>query len=159
MTTPNEKTARAYIELLEINKTATKGYKEAAEGVTNPQVKSELNRFAQQRAQFTNELTQQASRLGVDPNKTTVEGTFTEVAAAVHRSWINVKSAVTGHDDAAILSECENGDMSALKAYDNALQAPDMPAPVKSVIEHQRTEIMSAKNTVSRLKSSAKPMR
>lgn len=159
MTTPNEKTARAYIELLEINKTATKGYKEAAEGVTNPQVKSELNRFAQQRAQFTNELTQQASRLGVDPNKTTVEGALTEVAAAVHRSWINVKSAVTGHDDAAILSECENGDMSALKAYDNALQAPDMPAPVKSVIEHQRTEIMSAKNTVSRLKSSAKPMR
>ncbi|MEL5993669.1 ferritin-like domain-containing protein [Hymenobacter segetis] len=158
MATTNEKTSRAYIELLEINKTASKGYKEAADGVTNPQLKTELNRLAQQRTQFTNELTQQASRLGVDPNKTTFEGAATEVVAAVHRSWINVKAAVTGHNDAAILNECETGDTSALKAYDAALKAPDMPTPVKTVIEHQRSEIMAAKNAVTQLKSKMKPM-
>ena len=40
MSTTNENLARAYTDLVAINHTGAKGYQEAAEGVTNPQLKA-----------------------------------------------------------------------------------------------------------------------
>ena len=156
MVTPTEDTARAYNDLVEINKTATKGYQEAAEGVTNPQLKSELGRLSQQRAQFASELSQHASQFGINAqDDSTIEGALTDAAAAVHRGWINLKSAITGQDDSAILGECETGDATALKAYETALSA-NLPAQAKSVIEQQRSQILNAKNMVTQWKGEAK---
>ena len=94
MATTTETTARAYNDLVEINKTGAKGYQEAAEGVSNPQLKSELSRLSQQRAKFASELTQRASQYGLSiQNDNTVEGLLTDAAAAVHHGWINLKSA------------------------------------------------------------------
>jgi uncharacterized protein (TIGR02284 family) len=156
MATPTENTARAYTDLVEINKTATKGYQEAAEGVTNPQLKSELGRLSQQRAQFASELSQHASQFGINTqDESTVEGALTDAAAAVHRGWINLKSAITGQDDSAILGECETGDATALKAYETALSI-DLPAQAKTVIEQQRSQILNAKNMVTQWKGEAK---
>ncbi|GAC1367802.1 MAG: PA2169 family four-helix-bundle protein [Hymenobacter sp.] len=157
MATTTESTARAYNDLVEINKTGAKGYQEAAEGVTNPQLKSELSRLSQQRAQFASELTQKASQYGLTTEQhSTVEGALTDAAAAVHRGWINLKSAITGQDDSAILGECETGDATALKAYETALQSSDLPAPAKSVIEQQHSQILSAKNMITQWKGQSK---
>ena len=157
MATPKETTARAYNELVEINKTATKGYQEAAEGVTNPQLKSELSRLSQQRAQFASELSQNARQYGINPeDQSTIEGALTDAAAAVHRGWINIKSAVTGHDDTAILGECETGDATALKAYEIVLKTDDLPMQAKTVIEQQHSQILNAKNMVTQWKGQVK---
>jgi len=157
MSTLNEKTARAYNDLVEINKSATKGYHEAAEGVSNPKLKSELNRLSQQRAQFASDLTQRARQFGLNPEKdSTIENALTDATAAVHRGWINIKSAVTGHDDSAILRECETGDSSALKFYETAMKAPDLPAAAKTVIEQQHSQIVSARSMVTQWKSQVK---
>ena len=155
MATPNETTARAYNDLVEINKTASKGYQEAAEGITSPQLKSELSKLSQQRAQFTAELTQHASQLGLNvTDDNTIEGVITDAAAAAHRGWINLKSVITGHSDAAILGECETGDAIALKAYETALAA-ELPQQAKSVIEQQHSQILSSKNQITQWKGQA----
>lgn len=147
MATPNETTARAYNDLVEINKTGAKGYQEAAEGVSSPQLKSELSRLSQQRAQFASELTQHATQYGLDVTEgNTIEGLLTDAAAAVHHGWINLKSAITGRSDSAILGECETGDAVALKAYETALQSVDLPAQAKSVLEQQHGQVLQAKN-------------
>lgn len=156
MATPNENTARAYNDLVEINKTGAKGYQEAAEGVSSPQLKSELSRLSQQRAQFASELTQQASQYGLNiTNDNTVEGVLTDAAAAVHHGWINIKSAITGQSDTAILGECETGDSVALKAYETALTS-GLPTQAQSIIEQQRSQILEAKNMVTQLKGQVK---
>ncbi|GAA4386600.1 PA2169 family four-helix-bundle protein [Hymenobacter koreensis] len=149
-------TARAFNDLVEINRTGAKGYQEAAEGVTNPQLKSELSRLSQQRAQFASELEQQARSLGVEApsNEGTIEGALTDAAAAVHRGWINLKSAVTGQNDSAILGECETGDSVALTAYETALKSTHLPAQASSVIQKQHGEILAAKNQVTQWKAS-----
>jgi uncharacterized protein (TIGR02284 family) len=147
----NVSSSRAIADLLAINHTSVKGYQEAAEGVTSPELKSELSRFSQQRAQFASEL----QRFGASANESTVEGALTEAAAAVHRGWINLKSAITGQSDAAILGECENGDATALKAYETALTSPDLPAEAKTVLQQQHSQILSAKNWVTQHKSQA----
>jgi len=154
MATPNESTARAYNDLVEINKTGAKGYQEAAEGVSNPALKSELSRLSQQRAQFASELSQHASQYGLNVTEgNTIEGMLTDAAAAVHHGWINIKSAITGQSDSAILSECENGDSVALKAYETALQSADLPAQAKSVLEQQHNQVLQAKNWVTQHKA------
>ena len=156
MATPNETTARAYNDLVEINKTGAKGYQEAAEGVSNPALKSELSRLSQQRAQFASELTQHASQYGLNVTEgNTIEGLLTDAAAAVHHGWINIKSAITGQSDDAILGECENGDSVALKAYETALQSADLPAQAKSVLEQQHSQVLQAKNWVTQHKAQA----
>jgi len=155
MATTNDTTARAFSDLVTINHTGAKGYQEAAEGVTNPQLKTELSQLSQQRAQFAAQLSQQASKLGVTADAGTVEGALTEAAAAVHRGWINLKSAITGQSDSAILGECETGDATALTAYETALKA-DLPADAKTIIEQQHSQILSAKNKITELKGQAK---
>jgi uncharacterized protein (TIGR02284 family) len=154
MATTNDNTARAFTDLVAINHTGAKGYQEAAEGVSNPQLKSELSQLSQQRAQFASQLSQQASRLGVAVEEGTIEGALTEAAAAVHRGWINLKSAITGQSDSAILGECETGDATALTAYETALKA-DLPADAKAIIEQQHSQILSAKNKITQLKGQA----
>jgi uncharacterized protein (TIGR02284 family) len=155
MATINSDSARAFNDLVEINKTGAKGYQEAAEGVSNPQLKSELSRLSQQRAQFAAELEQQARQAGIDvTNDNTVEGVVADAAAAVHRGWINLKSAITGQSDVAILGECETGDSVALQAYESALKAQAIPAHISSVIQKQHGEILAAKNQITQWKAS-----
>ncbi len=157
MATIAENTARAYNDLVTINETATKGYQEAAEGVTSPELRSQLANFSQQRAQFASDLSQYAQQYGISTaDHTTVEGALTDAAAAVHRGWINLKSAITGQSDSAILGECETGDATALKAYETALQSNDLPATAKTVLQKQHDEILTAKNQVTLWKGQAK---
>jgi uncharacterized protein (TIGR02284 family) len=148
-------TARAYNDLVEINKTAAKGYQEAAEGVSSPELKSKLSELSQQRAQFASQLSQQAQQIGINAEDgNTIEGVVADAAAAVHRGWINIKSAITGQDDSAILGECETGDATALSAYETALKSQEIPAQARTVIEKQHSEILSAKNWVTQQKGS-----
>ncbi|MBG8554658.1 ferritin-like domain-containing protein [Hymenobacter guriensis] len=149
-----DNTARAFNDLVEINRTATKGYQQAAEGVTSPDLRAELSKFSQQRAQFAADLEQAARRIGVESpsQESTVEGALTDAAAALHRGWINIKSAITGQDDSAILGECETGDAVALQAYETALRSSELPVETRNVIQQQHGDILSAKNWVTQQK-------
>jgi uncharacterized protein (TIGR02284 family) len=149
----DDKASRALIDLVETCKDGMKGYETAAESVENPQIKSELSRLSQQRAQFVNELETQAQQLGISArHENTLEGVALDVAGAVHRGWINLKSAVTGNDSKAVLNECENGDAAALKTYEEALMVDNLPPTVRNVIEKQHAEILEAKNKITALK-------
>ncbi|GAA4297570.1 PA2169 family four-helix-bundle protein [Nibribacter koreensis] len=154
MNTPNDKILDTLNDLVETARDGRKGYETAAGAVDNPRVKSELERLAQQRASFVSELESKAQQLGGSTsNTTTVEGIAMEAAGAVHRGWINLKSAINGHDSKAILSECENGDEAALKAYNNALNDTALPMDVKNIIQKQQQEIQTAKQTITSLKN------
>ena len=147
-------TARAYNDLVEINKTAAKGYQEAAEEVSDANLKSKLSQMSQQRAQFAAALTQHAQQFGINPaQESTVEATLADAAVAVHRGWINIKSAITGQDDSAILGECENGDSVALKSYETALKSQELPAEARTVIQQQHGSILSDKNWITQQKA------
>ncbi len=153
----NEKVTRALTDLLTLNHTSQEGYETAAAHVHDSSVKSTLSQFAQQRAQFASTLEGYGSRIGIHADKdSTVESILTEGAAAVHRGWLNLKSMVTGDGQTntnAILGECENGDATALKAYETALGVEGLPQDLKAVFEQQHAQILQAKNQVTALKS------
>ena len=134
--------------LIETCKDGQNGFQEAAEGVERSDLKSLFYEFSQQRAQFAGELQSLVQSLGGDPENTG------SVAAAIHRGWINIKSAVTGKDDGAILSECERGEDSAKNTYKDALEEP-LPANVMEVVQTQYQAIQSAHDRVKALRDSA----
>ena len=103
--------------LIETLKDGQKGFQEAAEGVKDPNLKSLFSGYSQQRARFASELQSQARNLGEsEPEKTS------SAAGAMHRAWIDIKSAITSGDDAAILAECERGEDNAMARYRKALK-------------------------------------
>jgi uncharacterized protein (TIGR02284 family) len=151
----DEKVFRTVNDLIETSKGGMKGYQTAAESVENPQIKSELSRLSQQRASFVNELETTARQYGITAtNDNTIEGLAMDAAGAVHRGWINLKTAITGNSPSSILSECENGDAAALKTYETALSVDALPLDIKDLIEKQHAEILEAKNRVTALKTS-----
>lgn len=134
--------------LIETCKDGQDGFKEAAEGVDRSDLKSLFYEFSQQRAQFAGELQSLVQSLGGDPENSG------SVAAALHRGWINIKSAVTGKDDGAILSECERGEDSAKSNFKDSLEQP-LPANVAEVVQRQYQAILAAHDRVKALRDAA----
>jgi uncharacterized protein (TIGR02284 family) len=150
-----DKAFRAVNDLVETCKDGMKGYETAAGSMENDRIKSELSRLSQQRAQFMRELETQALQVGISTHQeNTLEGAALGTAGAVHRGWMNLKSAISGHDSQAVLNECENGDAAALKIYEQALSVDNLPTAIKHVIEKQHAEILAAKKSISALKQS-----
>jgi len=134
--------------LIETCKDGQNGFKEAAEGVERSDLKSLFYEFSQQRSQFAGELQTLVQTLGGDPEDS---GSF---AATLHRGWINIKSAVTGKDEAAVLNECERGEDSAKKAYKEALEE-NLPAHVQETVHTQYTSVQAAHDRIKALRDSA----
>ncbi len=132
-------------DLIETCKDGEKGFREAADGLKGSGLKTTLNEYARQRSQFASELQNHVSRLGGQPQ------TSGSASAALHRGWIDLKSALTGKDDHAILAECERGEDSAVKNYQKVL-AEDLPSDLRSVVEQQYRQILEAHNRIRSLR-------
>ena len=136
--------------LIETLKDGEKGFKEAADAVKDPQLKSLFQEYSQQRHRFATELQGQAQNLGeFDPEKTS------STAGAMHRAWINLKSAVTSGDDKAILSECERGEDSAVHEFEEAMH-DGLTGTVGETVSRQFSEIKSAHDRVRHLRDTSK---
>ena len=136
--------------LIETLKDGEEGFKQAAEAVKDSNLKSLFYEFSQQRARFATELQSQAMNLGeTEPEESS------SATGAMHRAWINLKSAVTSGDDHAILAECERGEDSAVKEYEEALKV-DLPAPLDDIVSREYAEVKSAHDRIKGLRDVAK---
>ena len=131
--------------LIETCKDGQNGFQEAAEGVERSDLKSLFYEFSQQRAQFGGELQSLVQQLGGDPENSG------SVAGALHRGWINIKSAVMGRDESTILAECERGEDSAKNTFKNALEEA-LPANVMEVVQTQYVAVQSAHDRIKALR-------
>ncbi len=134
--------------LIETCKDGENGFRTAAEGVMNTELKSLFHSYAQQRAQYAIELQSEVRRLGGDPEN---RGSL---AATLHRGWINIKAVVTGQDEGAIISECERGEDSAKSNYQDALQE-DLPADIRALVERQYAGVKEAHDRIRALEVAA----
>ncbi len=141
----NDKVISCLNNLIETCKDGQDGFRTAAEGVARPDLKTLFNTFSQQRAQFAAELQNEVRRLGGNPEQTG------SVAASLHRGWIDIKSAVTGKDDNAVISECERGEDSAVRNYEEALNDESLPENLRDVIRRQFAAVKEAHDRVRTL--------
>ena len=145
----SSETTKDYIStlngLIETCKDGEEGFRSAAGRVQRSDLKSLFNEYSRQRAEFASELQVEVARIGGAPEKSG------SVAGALHRGWIDVKSAVTGKDDHAILEEAERGEDSAVKNYREAL-ATDLPADFHGIVQKQAEQIQKTHDRVRGLR-------
>ena len=137
-------------ELVETLKDGQKGYADAMTDVEDSNLKETFKKYAVQRAGFITEIEDQMFKMDLKPD----EGS--SVTGTVHRAWIDLKSALTSKDNKAVLNECERGEDYAVKAYQTALKAQDLPGKLKSVIEKQYQGVQAAHNDIKSLRDSSR---
>jgi uncharacterized protein (TIGR02284 family) len=136
-------------DLIETCKDGEKGFKTCAENIDSQQIKSTLSQRAQECAQGAQELQGLVKSLGGEAE------TSSSVSGTMHRGWIDIKGAVTGKDEAAVLNECERGEDLALESYRNALDK-DLPQEIRSIVERQFHGVMRNHNQVKQMRNAAR---
>jgi uncharacterized protein (TIGR02284 family) len=132
--------------LIETLKDGQEGFKQSAEGVDDTQLKSTFDQLSLQRSKFAGELQNEVVRLG-EPEPENSSST----SGAMHRTWINIKSAVTSRDRHAILAEAERGEDTAVAAYKKAMQE-ELPAPIREIVSRQQMEVKAAHDKIRNLR-------
>jgi uncharacterized protein (TIGR02284 family) len=135
-------------DLIETSKDGEDGFRACADGVKSAAVKTILEEAARRCAQGAAQLKTKVRALGGDPEK---RGS---PSGSLHRGWVNIKSTVTGMDEAAVLAECERGEDAAERAYEAALKK-DLPADVRSMVERQYQGVKQNHDRVRGLRNAA----
>ncbi|HNP68816.1 MAG TPA: PA2169 family four-helix-bundle protein [Aequorivita sp.] len=136
-------------ELLEKNYDAEKGFTKAMKDAKNNNLKKFLQQQALQRNRFATELDQQIRNLNETPKES---GSFT---GDLHRTWIDIKSAVAGNTDEAVLEECIRGEKASWSEYEEKLKEQNFPPNISTVLQKQASEIHNTLNSVKTLEDLA----
>ena len=132
-------------DLIETLKDGEEGFRTSADNLKNAALRAQFQSFANQRSQFASELQSLVAGIG---GKAETSGS---TGGALHRGWIEMKSAITGNNDHAILAEAEKGEDAAVKNYREAL-SKDLPSDIRTVIERQYRDVQAAHQTVRALR-------
>lgn len=134
-------------ELIEINQDRIEGYETASKETEESDLKLLFSRFRDTSVECRQDLISEVLALGGKP----IEGT--RASGKVYRSWMEVKSAITGKDRKTVLDLCEYGEDVALAAYDKALRNPkDLTPEQTALIIDQRSIIKADHDRVKALR-------
>ncbi|MBK0370331.1 ferritin-like domain-containing protein [Flavobacterium agrisoli] len=118
------------------------GYTNAAENVEDAQSKADFLSYARERALHITELQDEINKLGKSTN--TTSGPL----GAIHRTWIDFKSMVTGGDKEAIINACITGEEAAIKKYESTLEEGHFNPMLHGLVAKQLANI---KNTLAKI--------
>ena len=122
------------------------GYEDAA-------ANSEAGRFAQlfreraaERQRAVEELRAEVRRLGGNPED---DGSF---MGKTHQRFLDLKAAITGHDEKAIINEVERGEDYLKEKFETALDSGDLTAESRAVVERAYQSVRAGHDQMSQLK-------
>jgi len=121
-------------DLIETSKDGEEGFRTCADNVTEMRLKIFFEHAARRCAEAVHELQAKVRHLGGDPERSGSTG------ASLHRGWLELKTAIAGKDERAVLAECERGEDVAKREYEKAL-AKDLPSDLRAVIDRQYREV------------------
>jgi uncharacterized protein (TIGR02284 family) len=94
---------------------------------------------------MSRELQAELRRLGGDPEKSG------SMSGSLHRGWLDLKAALTGHDDHAIMSEAERGEDVAKGHYETALKA-ELPVATMTLVQTQAAKVQRVHDEVREMR-------
>jgi uncharacterized protein (TIGR02284 family) len=140
-------------DLILINNDRIEGYERALKEIEHSVNDSDLIpmflRFIDDSRRYKVELGTEIAALGSEIN------TGTTVPGKLHRAWMSIKEAFTGHDRHSILEECEFGEDAIKKTYDEALNDEVLPAYIREMLMEQQAELLDAHDEIKELRDSA----
>lgn len=146
-----ENTAKELIDnikhLLHIVNDGKEGYKTASDEADSAELKAIFTTYSIQRSEFEMELKSCLHQLSSECDTDESGGPL----GALHRLWMNIKTAVTTNDNAAILDACITGETAAVEAYDKTLASEDLTSEMREKLSAQRSGIQECLNNIKNL--------
>lgn len=134
--------------LIETSKDGELGFRTCSEDAKEPELKTFLSNRADGCANAGRELQDLVRALGGEPSSSS------SLSGTLHRRWVDIKAAILGRDDEAILTECERGEDVAKQSYRRAL-SQDLPIEIHNVIQRQYNGVLENHDMVKTLRDRA----
>ena len=148
MSTTQEHAVKILNSLIETTLDSAHGYKEAAESSEDTRYKTMFSERSLKRMKLTGELQQEVRSFGGEPEKDQ------SMLGKAHNKFVDLKAAVMGHDEKAIINEVERGEDFIKAKFEKAVEDKELPANIRELVTRAYSEIKSDHDEVSRLKHS-----
>ncbi|MDB5460197.1 MAG: hypothetical protein JWO72_1938 [Caulobacteraceae bacterium] len=142
----NDHAVKVLNSLIETTLDSANGYRQAAQNVRDPELRSMFEQHASRREQISSELQGEVRSFGGEPN------THQSMLGKAHNKFVELKKAVTGGSDKAVIDEVERGEDVIKHKFEKAAKEDDLPLPVRDVVSRAYGSIKADHDEISRLK-------
>jgi uncharacterized protein (TIGR02284 family) len=122
------------------------GYEDSAQNIHDERLREIFRKRADERQQVVEELRTEVRRLGGDPEES---GSF---LGKTHQRFEDLKAAVTGRDEKAIINEVERGEDYLKGKYETALNDGNLSGESRAVVERVYQSVRQGHDQISQLK-------
>ena len=122
------------------------GYEDAASNSEAGRFQELFRERANERQRVVEDLRSEVRRLDGEPE---ADGSFMGKA---HQRFLDLKAAISGRDDQAIINEVERGEDYLKEKFETALSSGDLSGESRSVVERCYQSVRSGHDQISRLK-------
>jgi len=122
------------------------GYEDSAQNVDNERFRQIFRQRADERQRVVEQLRAEVRRLGGNPED---DGSFLGKA---HQRFEDLKAAITGRDEKAIINEVERGEDYLKGKFETALSGDTLSGDSRAVVEQCFQSVRSGHDQMSQLK-------
>jgi uncharacterized protein (TIGR02284 family) len=122
------------------------GYENSAKDIDNQRFAEIFRQRANDRQRVVQELRDEVRRLGGNPED---DGSF---MGKTHQRFEDLKAAVTGNDEKAVIDEVERGEDYLKEKFEAALNSDTLSGEARSVVERCYQSVRSGHDQMSQLK-------
>jgi uncharacterized protein (TIGR02284 family) len=134
--------------LIETTLDSANGYKEAAENIHEERLRTMFDQRAQRRRELAGQLQQEVRSFGGEPEDDQ------SMLGKMHNKFVDLKNAVTGGDEKAVINEVERGEDVIKGKFEHALNDEDLPAQCRDVVSRAAQQIRADHDEISAMKHS-----
>ena len=124
------------------------GYEDSAQNIDNERFREIFRERASERQEVVQRLREEVRQLGGNPED---DGSFMGKA---HQRFEDLKAAITGRDEKAIINEVERGEDYLKEKFQAALQSGDLKGESHDIVERCYQSVKSGHDQISQLKHS-----
>jgi len=122
------------------------GYENSAKDIGNERFAELFRDRANERQQVVQELREEVRRLGGNPED---DGSF---LGKTHQRFEDLKAAITGQDEQAVINEVERGEDYLKGKFETALNGDTLSGESRAVVERAYQSVRSGHDQMSQLK-------
>src|SRR5690349_4439623 len=122
------------------------GYENSAKDIDNQRFAQIFRERANERQQVVEQLRAEVRRLGGNPED---DGSF---MGKTHQRFEDLKAAITGQDEQAVINEVERGEDYLKEKFETALNGDSLSGESRSVVERCYQSVRSGHDQMSQLK-------
>jgi len=122
------------------------GYEDAAANSDAGRFREMFRERATERQSCVEDLRAEVRRLGGNPED---DGSF---MGKTHQRFLDLKAALTGRDEKAIINEVERGEDYLKAKFEKALESGDLGAESRQVVEQSYQSVRAGHDQISQLK-------